>query len=330
MAKRSNRKPRFMRYGLVVAGLWAVSYWGLAPLALNHAISQLMQEAESHGIHLQAEQKGIQYFPRVKWSQYHTTITIKNGGVIRVADEMAIYPHPITWFLGDLRWRTHSPVDYRHGSLHVVTSGTHVRMKSQSGKVGDIKLDAHKVDVKLAVAKEGTPEQLLSQLQGLTARFSDQNLMIKSERIVSGESAEGVANVNLSLRAEKRLPSLSTKGLEAWYKADDALEIEELSFNWRDARFALKGTLSLDQDLQPLLSATAQLDHFGSFLKGLVEAQVLSKGMASTIESIALLLPGSKKEAEKTHIHNLPVTIQERVLSLGPVNVAELPMIVWP
>ncbi len=326
---RQKILPKLFRYTFIGCGVWALGYWGIAPMALNHAMSQIFAEAEREGITITADQKGIRYFPKVKWSQFNTTLTFKNGAVVKIPDELAMTPHPLTWFLGELKWRTRSPLEYTQGALHLTTAGTHIRLKSRAADLDTIKMNAERLEVKASLASNKS-EILLSRLKDVEVHLSSHHFTLASQGIEGEAVAEGISNINLEVFAEKKLPPLTAKGLQKWFDADDSLEIKDLSLNWNEARFALQGTLSLDKRLQPLLSATMQIDHFGAFLKSLIKMKMISKGTASTIESIALLLPGSKKEGDKTHIHNLPLTIQDRVVSLGPVNIAEIPVIVWP
>lgn len=130
------------------------------------------------------------------------------------------------------------------------------------------------------------------------------------------------------LRLAAEIKGWPAPNLSAWRRDGGLVELRTIFLDWPPLRFDGEGTLALDKRLQPLFAGTAKagglfetLDRLGD--KGMVRRQdALLLRAALTM----LAKPGADGRAEI----QLPVTVQDGALWLGPVAAMTLPEIVWP
>jgi hypothetical protein len=112
--------------------------------------------------------------------------------------------------------------------------------------------------------------------------------------------------------------------LHTWYQTGGVLDITKLAFQWGEMSLQSEGTISLDNDLQPM--AAFSIDHEGidSLLHALVAADIIKQKHIKGIKTaIALLFnPNSNPR--------IGITLQDSALSIGPVTVLRIPRIQWP
>ena len=137
-----------------------------------------------------------------------------------------------------------------------------------------------------------------------------------------------MTNASLSLRLRGAVTAgPAASALAAWRDAGGTIEIDSVDFAWPPMWANGNATLALDRDLQPELAGTfamrglaAAIDRAGS--QGLVPPAAaitakLALGLTAT--------QGSDGAAE----NKLAVTVQDRVLSVGPVPLLNMPEVKW-
>lgn len=132
----------------------------------------------------------------------------------------------------------------------------------------------------------------------------------------------------LSLRGLLDTGAISPDTLARWRDAGGTLEIESLALIWGPLRLAGDGTLALDNDLQPVGAFSARISGLDTLIDLLEERGQMRKQQAAMARiAIAVLTRtpanGGPPEAR------VPVTIQDRVISIGPVPLLQLDPIVW-
>ena len=115
----------------------------------------------------------------------------------------------------------------------------------------------------------------------------------------------------------------------AWRDSGGTIEIENFRLHWGPLRLSANGTLALDGKMQPMGALKATIAGFAETLDALVAARAMKKKKARTAKFFLSLLAKSPAPDAPPEI-TLPLTIQKRTLSVGPVPLAKIPPIRWP
>lgn len=115
--------------------------------------------------------------------------------------------------------------------------------------------------------------------------------------------------------------------LGQWRDDGGTLEIDKLTLDWPPLSLEGTGTAALDSHLQPMVSSNCTIAGLAPALDQLAERRVLGRQDAA----IAKLVLGAlaKKGADGRPVVSLPLTIQNRVLTIGPLALLTLPEIAW-
>ncbi|MDE0780164.1 MAG: DUF2125 domain-containing protein [Alphaproteobacteria bacterium] len=122
--------------------------------------------------------------------------------------------------------------------------------------------------------------------------------------------------------------AINLENLTRWRDAGGTLEVETFKLAWGALHVAGKGTMTVDQALQPVGSFSAQVAGLDKLLN-LMESRGQIGRQRAAIARIALAVltrtPASGGPPEAT----VPITIQDRMLSIGPIPLMKLDHIVW-
>jgi hypothetical protein len=124
-------------------------------------------------------------------------------------------------------------------------------------------------------------------------------------------------------------PGHVAEALEAWRSAGGTIEIDAVSGQWGPLGFAGSGTFALDPALQPEGAMSMTLTGHEATIEALVARGYLEAqpaAIARTVLSALERTPETGGPAEVT----LPVTLQDRTLSVGPIKFARLDPLDWP
>ncbi len=122
-------------------------------------------------------------------------------------------------------------------------------------------------------------------------------------------------------------PGKPAESLATWRDAGGTVEFDAVSFDWPPLAGTGSATLALDTQMQPILAGSFALRGLPELVDRLVKANRLSASLASVFKLTLNVL--SKTASDGTSEAKAPVTIQDRVLSVGPLPLAELPRIDW-
>ncbi len=120
--------------------------------------------------------------------------------------------------------------------------------------------------------------------------------------------------------------SLET-ALKAWRDAGGTLEIQRLSGAIGPLRLETKGTFALDGEMQPEGAFSARAEGYLEAVEGLVDAGLMKPREGTAAKLVLTVL--AKRPAGKTPYVETPLTLQDRVLSAGPLKLARVPRIDW-
>ncbi len=122
-------------------------------------------------------------------------------------------------------------------------------------------------------------------------------------------------------------PGRLSEALEAWRRGGGTLEVRRLLLDWPPLTIDADGTVALDDQLQPIGAFSTHITGFSETIESLESQGVLAEGEAASAQIILGLMartpPGGKPEL------TVPVSVQDQRLSVGPVELMELPHVQW-
>ena len=122
-------------------------------------------------------------------------------------------------------------------------------------------------------------------------------------------------------------PVLSKRNIINWRNAGGIIEIDSMRGIVGSLTFYGTGTLALDKKLQPLVAMSANFEGILQTIDGLEKKGYINSKKALLAKVMLNLF--SKNTVGLNGAINLPVTVQDRKLSVGPVPLAQLPEINW-
>lgn len=239
--------------------------------------------------------------------------------------------------------------DPRHVSIespgvHVVTpKGSEPLRLAAGGAAADLLFDGHGLEratIRLAVvaAMGGRLDRLDLDLRRLASGKVDHTVAswethLALDNLVLPENpgllfGPHLPSVRLDAHLQGSLPSGSLKeALAAWRDDGGTLEIDALSMDWPPLALSGKGTAALDSDMQPLLASTCEIKGLFPAIDALTRGGVIRGQDAGVIKLALGFMMKSGRDGQKTL--TLPLSIQNRMLSIGPVKLFDVPPLPW-
>ncbi len=115
----------------------------------------------------------------------------------------------------------------------------------------------------------------------------------------------------------------------AWRDGGGQLDLRRLALDWGSLRLSTNATLALDEQLQPTADATARMSGYDATLDALGGSGTLATSAVQAVKGVLTILARPAPEGGGPQVE-LPVTVQERTLSVGPFPLLRLPVWVWP
>lgn len=133
----------------------------------------------------------------------------------------------------------------------------------------------------------------------------------------------------LSARLIGRLPPGPLPGaLHTWRQDGGIVEVPRLELRWGGLRIVADGTVALDALLQPEAAFTARISGLIEVFDALEAADLISGRNAAAARIVVAAMTRASKDGGEPEVE-LPVTVQEQMLSLGPLKVMRLPPVRW-
>jgi hypothetical protein len=124
-------------------------------------------------------------------------------------------------------------------------------------------------------------------------------------------------------------PAYDTEAFAAWRDSGGTVEIENFRIHWGPLRLSANGTLALDAKMQPMGALKTTIAGFAETLDALVAARAMKEKNARTAKFVLAMLAKSPAPDAPPEL-SLPLTVQKRTLSVGPVAIANMPPLRWP
>lgn len=132
----------------------------------------------------------------------------------------------------------------------------------------------------------------------------------------------------LSVRGALDPVGLSPAGLTRWRDGGGTLELADFTLVWGPLRIAGDGTMALDDALQPVGAFTAQITGLDRLIN-LLERSGQMRPQQAAIARIGLAVLTRAPSNGGPPEARVPVSIQNRQLSIGPIPLLRLPVITW-
>ncbi|MEX0809556.1 MAG: DUF2125 domain-containing protein [Dongiaceae bacterium] len=176
-----------------------------------------------------------------------------------------------------------------------------------------------------ATPADEPPATYRDPLLGVDIRFD--GLLLPEAGLPLGDRIEHVAFEGRIMGPMP--PGDAADALETWRDAGGTIEIDAIEGEWGTLGFSGDGTFALDPALQPEGAMSMTLSGHAATIdilvaQGLVDTQ--QAALAKTVLSALERTPDDGGPAEVT----LPVTLQDRTLSVGPIKFGRLDPIDWP
>jgi hypothetical protein len=229
--------------------------------------------------------------------------------------------------------------------LHVLAIKGHDSVSiSADGAAADLVIDDHgfhEVTLALVTASAGSLHvgRLEIQLRRLAVGKVDHTvpswgLQVSLDNLGLPEDPRLLFGSSISaVRLETHLAGSLSGGpvkqsLAVWRDDGGTLEIDTLSIEWPPLALSGKGTLALDRDLQPILASSCNVRGLLKAIDALTSSGVVRPQDAGFAKlAFGLLM---KTDKDGTQSLSVPLTVQNRQLSVGPAKLLELPALVWP
>lgn len=159
---------------------------------------------------------------------------------------------------------------------------------------------------------------------GLTAEVSVRT--IHPATTLPGAFSGGITGVDAQLRVQGVPPRPIRSELGAWSKDGGTIELDKFHAEWGPAKADITGTVALDNALQPLRSFVLKLRGVDEALSGLGGLMPATGLRNARLIAGMLSRPAADGHGMETQV---PVSIQDRELYVGPIRVARFPALSW-
>lgn len=117
--------------------------------------------------------------------------------------------------------------------------------------------------------------------------------------------------------------------LAAWREAGGLVDLARFGIHYGDLKMNGAGTLSLDPALQPVGAFTARIEGFQQTIAALTDRGIIDARVASKARMALAVLSHRAGDGSPPTLQ-LPLTVRDRALSIGPISLLLIPEIGWP
>ena len=188
-------------------------------------------------------------------------------------------------------------------------------------------IDAETSDRIAVAALDATASPLPEGAPGrrYTLALNDATLPASLNLPFAGVLRRAAADVDVS----GSLPAVPAgDDLLAWRDAGGVIEVRRLELASGPVRLEGDGTLALDGNGQPIGAMTLEISGYQAALDALIVRGILGVPTSVKLKRIFAVLAGGSVTPNKPV--RIPLTLQERILSAGPIPLMKLPLIDWP
>lgn len=117
--------------------------------------------------------------------------------------------------------------------------------------------------------------------------------------------------------------------VQSWFNSNGAVEMPRLAFHWGETLVESEGTISLDEELQPVAAFAISVEGIESLLATLVKTEAMTKKTAEILRmSLNIVLP-SLGILTDDPVKKLSITLQDRTVLIGSFPLMQIPYVDW-
>ncbi|HVJ52986.1 MAG TPA: DUF2125 domain-containing protein [Aliidongia sp.] len=216
------------------------------------------------------------------------------------------------------------------------TKGRAVLVRGDAGSV-TIEVDAHDISATMAGGEPVTAHHLELRFETPNRPAEDHSaeslgvsLLADDAVLPSGIGPLGAKIEELSIDAAVEGPiaeAAPMQALTAWRDRGGTIELHRVHIRYGTLRLDGNGTIALDQTLQPVGAFSAEMHGWQAALDAFAAGGVLTQAEANYVRTGLTLL--ARKSEDGDERFSTSITLQNRLLYLGPARIAKLPTIAW-
>ena len=111
--------------------------------------------------------------------------------------------------------------------------------------------------------------------------------------------------------------------MKRWRDSGGFLDINSLRGRWGPLELEASGTMTLDEHERPLAAIAADVTGYGDMIDALIMSNAIPLGDAF-IAKVAFNMLAEEKPDGSRQLNAIPLTIQDGILSVGPMNVTSV------
>jgi hypothetical protein len=147
-----------------------------------------------------------------------------------------------------------------------------------------------------------------------------------SQPVLGTDIAVVRGEITVNGAIDPHLPPLA--GLTAWRDIGGTIDLARFEIVWGPVRLVGDGTMALDSALQPAGAFTARISGLAEILTAMENAGMIDARTAALARITLAVLTRPSEDGGPPAAH-VPLTIQNRTLSVGPVALMTLPGVTW-
>ncbi len=353
------RHPRLVRYGLIGGGAVAVAalvytvLWFVGASQLRTSVEEWIAQRPASGLSATAGKLEIGGYP----------LAFK---LIAAEPKLDYSPPPgsgqAAWSAGFAR-AVAEVKPWRRRDFRIELTGEHgFEFGSGSGRQA-LRGETGRVRAAAAFDSEGFPELMSLDLRRIGLKdsrgrpaYAVASVRLSAERRPAGDGERSTPDLRFTLAAEgvnapalARLPLGNAlqhvllearlvgdfplenvlESLGAWRDQGGTLELDKVDIRYGQLGVQAGGTVALDRNLQPIGALTARIEGFLGAIDALREAGIIRPRNAAMAKLVLGAL-AKRPAGGGPRALSLPLSVQDRKLSAGPVPLMEIPEIRWP
>lgn len=140
-----------------------------------------------------------------------------------------------------------------------------------------------------------------------------------------------MGSLHLDAALDGPLPQATTPtaAATAWRDGGGAIAVHRIATQWGPLGLSASGTLRLDAALQPAGRGEAQVTGYGETLEALARHGVMSRSAALAATAMLSLMASAPAQGGPPAV-DVPLSLQDRVLSMQQIPLLRVPALDWP
>lgn len=320
---------------MLVLGLWTLT-WFVAETWVKSTVTDWVEAQRALGNDAGYETMEASGFPSriiLTITKPTYTGTLMGQSVAWSGENLVVGTRP--W----MPWRLHLEASGKHelnlggGALNLSGQAETLSADLVTGDVWPQSLDLAISKLELSDGEMVGIEDLKAHFgyapdgTGLKVQAKGTNLTVpRSANMVLGNV---VQNFDLSLRiSDPLVPGDVLESLPRWRAGGGVMQVERFKVRSGPLGMTAAGTLALNDALQPMGAFTAKIEGLFHVLE-ILRVRGVVRASEAVIATMALSALSKRPKNGGASSINLSVTVQDGVLSLGPIKLMEMPHVVW-